>query len=527
MDVLRDLWDKWVNPVTFRGAVFIAAGGTILMFPDASTFLIRVVLAGALVVYGILELWTAFRSDAAQWQDYLFPFIWMGAGVFTLFFAQETLTFLTKVFAVIVAVRGVITLYQGIRNRETDTSWLFNTIRGLLYLAVGVVLFFVPEAFIGAVVVGSAVLAVIVGAIIIAYGAEHPDEANLDVNALGGLVKRWFQGRDVGSDMRVDVVDNLFFEEPDAKTKRVGFWTLLILSVVIATLGVLADSTAVVIGAMLVAPLMTPIMGVAAAMVNGWMGRITRSFLTVVGGVIVAIATAWVVATWAPQLVPNDANSQILSRTSPTLIDLMIAMAAGAAGAYATIDKRVSSSITGVAIAVALVPPLGVVGVMMQAGEWDDASGAFLLFLTNLVSIILVASIVFLIGGLAPWSELKENSAKVKTVAVTVLLGVVIIIVPLAFTSEGIIASASRQSTTQQVVDEWIAESPLLRVVRLEIKGSAVDIRISGEGEVPSVADLEDDLEAALGSDVTVTVEYFPSAVIVSDDGEISSTVEE
>jgi len=269
---------------------------------------------------------------------------------------------------------------------------------------------------------------------------------------------------------------------------------------------------------MLVAPLMTPIMGVSAGIVNGWMRRVSTSMATVVGGVLVAIAASWIIAAWTPQLIPLSSNSQVLSRVSPTLIDMMIAVAAGAAGAYATIDKRVSSSITGVAIAVALVPPLAVVGVMLYAGEGSDALGAFLLFLTNLVSIILVASIVFLVGGLAPISEMRANSDKMRTIIGTVLLGALIIIVPLAFTSSGIIVSAARQSTAQSVTDDWISSNEAMRVNRVSVSGSDVSVVVTGEGDLPSVQDLERDLEAAYEEDVTVTVEFFPSQVVTSND---------
>ena len=166
----------------------------------------------------------------------------------------------------------------------------------------------------------------------------------------------------------------------------------------------------------------------------------------------------------------------------------------------------------------ALVPPLGVVGVMMQAGQWDDALGAFLLFATNLVSIILVASIVFLMAGLAPWEEFKQNREKVRTVVATVVLGAFIIIVPLAFTSEGIIASASRQSTTQEVTEAWVTDEGELRVARVAIVGDEVTIQISGQGDLPDVDELEAELEEALGTDVTVSVEFFASTIVTSSD---------
>jgi uncharacterized hydrophobic protein (TIGR00271 family) len=358
---------------------------------------------------------------------------------------------------------------------------------------------------------------IIFGAVLIAYGVANPDEIEFRANEVGGLVKRWIDQRDLGEEQRDELVENLYFEQPDSGGKQRGFWTLLVLSVVIATLGVLADSTAVVIGAMLVAPLMTPIMGFSAAIVNGWMRRVATSFATVAGGVTVAIGVAWIVAVWTPQLVPIATNSQILSRTSPNVIDLMIAVAAGAAGAYATVDNRVSSSITGVAIAVALVPPLAVVGVMLQASEFADAWGAFLLFLTNFVLIVLVACFVFLVTGLVPMRDLRVNREKTKTVFVTVGLAALVIFVPLAFTSQGILASATRQSAGQRVTESWLSDQPGLEVLRFAIEGEDVAVRISGEGSLPSVEDLEVQLEEELESSVTVLVEYFPSVIVFSD----------
>lgn len=512
----RETFDRWVNPATVRGLALVGAGIVILGLPTASARIIGFVIAAALIVSGLTDLWTAIRTRPIDTKEVLLAVAMFAAGVTLILYPEIALSFVAKVLGAIIIIRGAMISYQGIRDRASESSWLFNLVRGLFYIGAGAILFFVPEALLSSALVVGAAAATLAGAVIISYGVTNPDEENLSPNELGGLVKRWFQARDVGEDMRLDVVDSLFFEEPDSTQKQVGFWTLLILSVVIATLGVLADSTAVVIGAMLVAPLMTPIMGVSAGIVNGWMARVTKSFATVAGGVTVAIATAWIVATWTPQLVPLASNSQILSRTSPTLIDLMIAMAAGAAGAYATVDKRVSSSITGVAIAVALVPPLGVVGIMLQAGEGNDALGAFLLFLTNLVSIILVGSLVFFITGLAPWKEIRANRDKMKTVLVTVALGALIIMVPLAFTSEGIVASATRQSETQRVVEEWLENEPRLRLARVEIDGQEVEVLISGEGAVPSVASLEESLEEALDTDVDVIVEYFPSEIIRS-----------
>lgn len=514
----EDLVERWVNPATLRGAALVLAGMLILGFPDASTFLTAVVASGGLIVVGITDIWAEIRSAQRSFRGLALGLGLIAAGVAMVLLADETLSVVTRILAVVIGVRGILTTFRGIASRQTNTSWLFDLIRGLFFVALAVIVFFIPDALISALIVVGGIVVIIVGGVMISYGISNPDERELRATELGGLVRRWADDRDLGDSQREELVDSLYFEPPDAFAKQRGFWTLLVLSVVIATLGVLADSPAVVIGAMLVAPLMTPIMGVSAAIVNGWMHRVSRSFATVAGGVAVSIAVAWIVAAWTPHLVPLASNSQILSRTSPTMIDLMIAIAAGAAGAYATVDKRVSSSITGVAIAVALVPPLGVVGVMLEAGLYPDAWGAFLLFLTNFVCIILAAISVFLIMGLAPMRDLRQNRDKTKTVITTVGLGALIIIVPLAFTSEGILASATRQSQAREVTEEWIESEPGLSIARIEIVDSSLDVAVTGEGDIPSIVVLETSLEDALATDVTVVVEYFPSVVISSED---------
>jgi len=196
---------------------------------------------------------------------------------------------------------------------------------------------------------------------------------------------------------------------------------------------------------------------------------------------------------------------------------MLIALAAGAAGAYATVDKRVSASITGVAIAVALVPPLGVVGVTLTAGAYLDAFGAFLLFLTNLVSIILAASIVFVLTGFAVISRLRENRDRMKTVMVTVVLGAMIVLVPLAFTSEGILTAASRQTLARDVTEAWLADELGLELNRVEVKGSDVVVIVTGEGDIPLISLLDTELSASFGAPTAAEVVFFPSQHLTAD----------
>jgi uncharacterized hydrophobic protein (TIGR00271 family) len=496
---------------------FLAGGLFVLALPGASARLLAYGLAATAVLVGATDLWIAVRIRPLPWTSVLMGVATIGLGAFVVLMGETAFEVLARVLALLLAFRGGIGIYTAIRSRRTSPEWTFNLVKGGLSVAAAAVIFVVPEAIETALLLTIAAAAITSGAIMVTYGLTADADERFSAVALGGYVKRWLGERDVGDAMRMEVINNLYFENPGSVQKQVGFWVLLILSTTIATFAILADSTAVVIGAMLVAPLMTPILGVAAAIVNGWMLRVTTSFLTVVGGVAVSIFAAWIVASWAPALVPLSANSQVLSRVSPTLLDMMIAVAAGAAGAYATVDKRVSASITGVAIAVALVPPLGVVGVTLQAGHFSDASGAFVLFVTNLVSIILAASIVFVLTGFALITKLRENHEKMKTIIITVVLGVLVVMVPLAFTSEGILTSSTRQSTAQKVTEVWIEDVEGLRLNRVTVTGTEVAVVITGEGIVPSITALNRALSESMEDTMAATVEYFPSEELTVD----------
>jgi len=198
-----------------------------------------------------------------------------------------------------------------------------------------------------------------------------------------------------------------------------AFFFLLALSSTIATFGLLANSAPAIIGAMIIAPLMTPIMGLAYGVVQLDWSQIARSLTTVLMGVLLVIAIGYV-TTSATDL--RVTGSEMINRAFPTLLDLGVAMAAGAAGAFSWSRESIRNSVAGVAIAVALVPPLAVVGIGLALGHHaaedvglsfqdigfhrggeDIAAGAFVLFLTNLAAIVIVAGLVMTYQGYGHW----------------------------------------------------------------------------------------------------------------------------
>lgn len=182
-----------------------------------------------------------------------------------------------------------------------------------------------------------------------------------------------------------------------------SFYFMLAMSAVIATFGLLANSAAVIIGAMIVAPLMNPIIAISYGLVAGKGSLILRSLLTILTGTILTISVA---ILFTEAIGWKLAGSEIISRMRPTLLDLGVALAAGAAAAFAYTRPGVSSALAGIAIAVALVPPLCTVGIALTLGQEASADvglaidnfsarGPFLLFLTNLLGIIFAGSLVF------------------------------------------------------------------------------------------------------------------------------------
>ena len=187
-----------------------------------------------------------------------------------------------------------------------------------------------------------------------------------------------------------------------------SFHFMLVLSAIISTLGLLANSVAIIIGAMIIAPLMGPIIGMAFSIAMGNRKLLRRSSFTLLKGVALTVVASWLTASIIGL---ETMESEILSRTNPTLLDFGIAMAAGLAGAFTQTRRSIADAIPGVAIAVALVPPLSVIGIGLRLGEGDIAFGALLLFSTNLICIIFFGSLVFLFQSYGNLDRAKKGLA--------------------------------------------------------------------------------------------------------------------
>ncbi len=180
---------------------------------------------------------------------------------------------------------------------------------------------------------------------------------------------------------------------------------LIISSCIIATLGLLSNSVAVIIGAMIIAPLMLPIRSLAFGALEGDITLFRRGLVSILTGTLLAVFLSYCLGYLAGI---STFGSEILARSKPNLLDIGIAIAAGAISGYAKIQPKISGTLAGTAIAVALMPPLCVIGLGLSHGNWLLSWGALLLYLTNLLGIAFSCMVTFSITGYAQFNQARR-----------------------------------------------------------------------------------------------------------------------
>jgi uncharacterized hydrophobic protein (TIGR00271 family) len=303
----------------------------------------------------------------------------------------------------------------------------------------------------------------------------------------------------------------LFFEGAKRRVALERYTVLLLLATYIATYGVIGDSAATVIGAMIIAPLMRPIMATTAALVMGDMKRAGISFLIVVASIAGAIGLALLVTEiTVARAISFETNSQITGRVAPRLIDLWAALGAGAAGAFAFSRDDVADSLPGVAIAIALVPPLCVVGIGLAEGEIDVALGAMLLFTTNFLAILLAGGGVLALLGLST-ATMKNLEPHVRLRAfILIAIALLLVTVPLGATSIRIYNQNRLEREITQLAQEW-TEGSGYGISEIEVDEDSVELVINGSGERPLLTLLGNKLDASLDQPFVLSLVVLPS----------------
>ncbi len=322
------------------------------------------------------------------------------------------------------------------------------------------------------------------------------------------------------SDSLRDALPNLTSQERSEVAQKmradaipsIDFYVLIVLASAIATLGLLQSSTAVIIGAMLVAPLMSPILATGMSIVLGESYTLRVAVEATAKGIAVAILVGIVITMVSPFTVPT---SEIMARTAPTVLDLMVALASGAAAGYAICRKEVAAALPGVAISAALVPPLCVVGYGIGTSQFDIATGSLLLFATNLVAIIIAGAIIFLALGFHPPRSEREEFRRNLWVS-GISLGVVSIVLTIAT------VVTLRDANARLAVEEVFRQDMVARAVlvdKLQVDRRAGEYYITATVFTytgtpltsQDISDLQDDLSDAVGGPVTVGMTIVPA----------------
>ncbi len=303
-------------------------------------------------------------------------------------------------------------------------------------------------------------------------------------------------------------LDDLFPEGPAFRASLITFTVLLALAGFIASFGLYQDSIASIIGAMVVAPLGGAIMAFAGALVTARSRWQWVSGAQAILGALGVIAIGFLVSLVLPDIL--ELTPSLDARTAPGLLDLGVALTAGAAGAYVAVRRTGTDALPGVAIAVSLVPPLATIGICVELGRLDDAGGALLLFVTNFAAIVVAACVIFTLAGAAPSREMILERNRVRNGFIAAVVALVIIAIPLVVSGAQRATEWIRATTGAPVVRDWVGERDLT-VEAWSVEGDTVSLVLVGPDVPGDTAQLASELATAFGSPVTVEIEYVAS----------------
>ncbi len=472
---------KLVRLLVIEGAG-IAVGGLLLLLGAALQDGFSILAGAGMLVLALFDMLRLRRlqSPAGSW---IRPAASAVAGVVLIVMDPDIGTTAGIVVGSVLIVGGLVAIWRSLRS--ADEQWEY-IVAGLVEFALAALVMLFPAIALRAVTAALGVTLLIVGAAVIAMALTgRIDEATRPWDAF----RAWVRDQQYSPTERRDLVASLYFVGVDSRKRFTRFATLLLLAAVIATFAVVADNVAVVIGAMLISPITAPLMGIAAGILLGYGRRTLLALATLVGAAAAVVALAALIGVMIPSF-SLERNSLISTFATPTLIDLAVALAAGAAGGFATARKDVSNSLPGVAVSLTLVPALAAAGLLFQAGAVSFGFGALLTFVTNAVAIVLAASIAFVMTGFAPLRRIEASGQSVRLGLGLVVLIVVLVTIPLAWTVEQIIDRNDLVTGVEVETLEWLGENSTYEVLEVSLLKDSVEVRIAGTGDLPSLEDL-------------------------------------
>ena len=291
----------------------------------------------------------------------------------------------------------------------------------------------------------------------------------------------------------------------DTASKQSAFWAMLVLAGVIAAAGVIGNSTATVIGAMIVAPLGTPIMAIGFGVVVADSHLLRRAVAFVFFGMLVVVTIGLVASVVIPASTDLLDNPQISGRTAPRLIDMVAAVATGFAGAVGLARRDVSAVLPGVAIAISLVPPLVVVGICLGEGEPALAAGAFLLFASNVLAMIVAGTMLFAAAYLTGPHAIHSKSPRRAYAVIGTLF--VMILVPLGLNTMGTLLVQAWSDRIEVAAVDWLAETPNAQVLDVEFSSRTAVIDVLSPGALPPTQQLLDSLRGKVPAGIEIIID--------------------
>ncbi|MFB6277264.1 MAG: TIGR00341 family protein [Halothece sp.] len=288
---------------------------------------------------------------------------------------------------------------------------------------------------------------------------------------------------------------------------KVSFCLMLILSSAIATFGLLANSAATVIGAMIIAPLIQPTVGIAYSMVIANRRLLKQASFTAIIGIILTVITGFLVASLVGL---RTLNPEIMARTDPTFLDLGIALGAGIAAGFAYTRQSVADTLPGTAIAVALVPPLCVVGIGFASWQMPLIKGASVLFLTSFVGIIFSGGMVFVLQGYGTIAKAQRG------LGVTIL-ALLFLALPLGYQMRHLLVSSNIRGDVEQLIrhEKVIFANKEIRRVKVASQRDSLLVELAIEAERNAISnqqiqEAQEFLSNQLDMPVTLRVKVVP-----------------
>jgi len=319
-------------------------------------------------------------------------------------------------------------------------------------------------------------------------------------------VKNAFRNIHLDEDMQEKIMKEINERaEPD-----LSFILLTVFSTLIVAFGLIIDNSAVVIGGMIISPLLWPILALSLAIIKGSVKSLKKNIFTLLKSTLIIFLVAFIVGSFSPYL---GESREVLLRTEPTLFELFIALAAGFIGTFAVAHPKLSATLAGVATAVALVPPLSVMGILFAEGSFALSTGAALLYFTNLIAITLAAVILFLVVGIKLSTREKSKDLAVTNISWFVIF-LIIVAIPLTLVMRGVILENKQSEIVREVIENYIVNTKVTSL-KIDNQGDTISIQttLNSDFDITSrhVDRLTDILKDRLDTSVDLTINVVPT----------------